>query len=345
MKNNKKIVAITLMGSMLISNGVFAKSFKDVTSTNDYKWVYNSVDFLSNRGVFGGYPDGTFKPQKAVSFLEVLQVIKTMKNPSADELKNARDSYLKKVRAYKVADWGEDAVCYNLSINTITLETLKAASSRGFMKDYAMVYPDRNTITVYFGRAFGFSNIGDESLLKHKDIDKINPITKGYLATFVEAGIYSDTGINGNFKGSKYVSRSEIAVIAEKIIKYMEGNGTLISKNPEAVDLIGAEKPKEQPVETVKENPDANVINKEDIVRNISKSGIDNVYKIQIGSAEYLLDMNKITSIWTNNMTLIHSDDIESLVGRNIVFSSSKGEITDIRVMDKDAKVVVPNIY
>lgn len=221
-RKTSKIAAVLMIGTVFLSSNAYAKSFNDVKKTGSYGWAYSSVDRLSDKKVFGGYPDGTFKPERPVSFLEIMQVIKNVKNPSAEELKEANKAFSKTTKKYNVASWAEEAVNYNLYKNIITEKTLESASKRGFLKTTGQVFPDRNSVTVYFGRAFGLSGTGNSSSLKHKDVDKIPKMTKGYLSELVDANIYSATGSDGYFNGKKYIRRAEVAVIADKGLNYLE---------------------------------------------------------------------------------------------------------------------------
>jgi hypothetical protein len=66
-------LAVVLLGLILSSTTVVsAKEYSDVEDTSSY---YKAVAEFSNRGILEGYPDGTFKPAKAISRAEALKVI------------------------------------------------------------------------------------------------------------------------------------------------------------------------------------------------------------------------------------------------------------------------------
>ncbi|MDO5040615.1 MAG: S-layer homology domain-containing protein [Peptoniphilus sp.] len=228
----KKIYKILLIAIsfLMLPTGVYAKSFTDLKSHGEYGWAYDAVDNLSEKNIFGGYPDGTFKPHRAVSFLEIMQVIKNIKNPSRDELRAAEDRYYSLVNIYNVPSWATEAVCYNLSIDAITEKTLEAAELGGFLRDEDTVFPNRNSVTVYFGRAFDLPQ-GNMANLRHNDLDKIPQMTKDHLTGLVEAGIYAATGSDGYFNGSKYIRRSEVAIIADKYLTYLSGTSPVETGN------------------------------------------------------------------------------------------------------------------
>lgn len=259
----KKIIAINLVFAILFApTNLFAKSFTDVKENGNISWAYKYVDELSNKNILNGYEDGTFKPNNPVSFLETMQILKTLLNPSEDELKLARESNLELVNSCGVMDWAKDAVCYNIYHGTITEKTLKSARERGFLEN--KVYPNRNTIAVYFARAFSLDRNSDKSNLNYKDIKKIHPLTLEYLPSLVEKDIFTNSGSDGKFNGNLAIRRSEISVITSKSLKYLENNRGRIVNNTEkdikAEDLIVNP---EENSKNISENSDSILLNKE----------------------------------------------------------------------------------
>ena len=88
----KKSVALAAI-LMLSPFNSFAKDFKDVSKVGKVSWAYEYIYKLSEENIFSGFPDGTFKPNKAVSFLETLQILKSINNPSHDDMGNYREKY------------------------------------------------------------------------------------------------------------------------------------------------------------------------------------------------------------------------------------------------------------
>lgn len=257
----KKIITINLVLAILLAPAsLFAKSFKDVKETGNTSWAYKYVDELSNKNILSGYEDGTFKPNNPVSFLETMQIIKALLNPSEDELKLAREANMEIVNSNGVLDWAKDAICYNLYRGTITEKTLTSARERGFLEN--KVFPNRNTIAVYFARAFAMEKSKDNSSLNYKDIEKINPITLEYLPSLVNNEIFTSSGSDGKFNGNLAIRRSEIAVITSKSLKYLENYKPIVESNMDnevrAEDLIVNPKENKNPTT---ENNDSILIN------------------------------------------------------------------------------------
>lgn len=236
----KKFIAIGLSALLLFAPlSIFAKSFKDLSKNGKSGWAYDCVEELSKKNILKGYEDGSFKPNNPVSFLEIMQILKTVLNPSQDEINSARALYLEFVNANGIVDWAKDAVCYNLYHGTITEKTITSAREKGFLEN--KVYPNRNTIAVYYARAFKLEKNADSSNLKYKDINNINPLTMEYLPSLVSANIFTSTGSDGNFNGNFAIRRSEIAVITSRGLAYVSSNLDKVKGNgnaPAGEDLL-----------------------------------------------------------------------------------------------------------
>lgn len=231
MKSNnlKRAAVLGLATIMLVPSATFAKEFKDVKKDNKYSWAYNAIDLLSDRGVINGHPDGEFKPGDSVSLEELLQLIKQVLNPSSDELKTAREKYEKVAKQNGVNSWAEEAICLALYRGYLDESALKKASERGFFKLSAREYPSRGDIAIFFARALNLNANGNTSLLRHSDQNKMSNTLKGYLASLVEAGIFSSTGSDGNFEGDRAITRAETAIITKASFDYASKN-TLSNK-------------------------------------------------------------------------------------------------------------------
>ncbi|MDU6030975.1 MAG: S-layer homology domain-containing protein [Peptoniphilus harei] len=225
----KKIIAISLVLSIFLApESIFAKSFTDVKNSGKTEWAYKYVEELSNKNILNGYEDGTFRPNNPVSFLETMQIIKTLSNPSDDEMKLAREAYMEMANANGVIDWAKDAICFNLYHGTITEKTLINARERGFLDN--KLYPNRNSIAVYFARALNIEKSHDKSNLKYKDMKKIHHLTMEYLPNLVKSNIFTSTGSEGNFNGNLAIRRSEIAVLTSKSLEYFNNKLDKIRK-------------------------------------------------------------------------------------------------------------------
>ena len=231
MKSNnlKRAAVLGLATIMLVPSATFAKEFKDVKRDNKYAWAYNAIDVLSDKDVISGHPDGEFKPGDSVSLEELLQLIKQVLNPSADEVKTAKEKYSKTAKDNGVNSWAEEAVCLALHRGYLNESALKKAYERGFFKIDGREYPSRSDIAIFFARALNLNANGNTTLLRHKDQNTMSDSLRGYLASLIEAGIFTSTGSDGKFEGDRPITRAETAIITKASFDYAARN-TVSSK-------------------------------------------------------------------------------------------------------------------
>ncbi len=333
--NCKKILVLALVSSMIVPTNIFAKVYKDVNNNSNEAWAYEYINELSNKNILNGYEDGTFKPNRPVSFLETMQIIKALINPNSDVVSKAQDMYKDVVNRANIPSWAFDAVCFNLYNETITSKTLSEANNRGFLKN--KVYPSRNSVAIYIARALKLSNTVDKSLLKYKDMEKINKSTLDYLPDLVNQGIFSSTGSDGNFNGDKYIRRSEMAVISSKTLKYLKKYPyTVVEKhinNSENLNIIYEPTKDKDDLNNSKINKsnDINVINSE-----IFKFSGRVIEIIDAGNIKYI----KLRVDFSENSNL-KIDDVISVTSKvnynidDIIKGEAKyinGAIRDIRL-------------
>lgn len=224
-KNKAKTVAtLALAGALLTSPlTAMAASFKDVNANH---WAYSHISKLSDLRIISGYDDGTFKPARSVSYLEVLTLLKGIQNPTSAELTQAITTQGHIADAYKVPKWAKPAVCIALQNNVITETNLKAAYKLGYVTDTpkAGQFPGRELIMVYYAKALGIQPIQDKTKIKVKDNALIGMTSKdltgdvdikGYYAAMIEAGIFHETGDDGFFNPNAPLKREQMATITD----------------------------------------------------------------------------------------------------------------------------------
>lgn len=237
-KPMKRALSVALAAAMLAPAGLgYAASFKDVSANH---WAYRYIDDLSRDHVINGYPDNSYRPDKEVSFLEVMKLLYGIVSPSQSDVSSARSTFRSTVQAAGVPDWAEDSVALALSKGYLSSDQLQNAKSQGLISNQPSRVPDRNFIAVAFGKALGLSegSLTDQTTLKHKDVAKIPDATKKYLIPLVKEGIFDATGSDGNFEGNRGIRRAEMAKITylsqgyaakAKSAKEVKGTVTLVS--------------------------------------------------------------------------------------------------------------------
>ncbi len=221
---------VLLLAGILLLNPMVAEAarFSDV---NQGHWAYEFIEELTEKQVVKGYPNGQFKPDNYVSYLEILELLKGVKDVPKAEMSRYVTKHKTTLEKYGVPAWAHEAVAVALEENIITVDNLTAAYSQGLITDFPKdgQYPNRETIAVYYAKALGMKGSEDHSLLKYKDFNDIGVVNnqlidktnvKNYLADLISNGIFADTGSDGNFEPRRPLRRAEMAKITSKSYQY-----------------------------------------------------------------------------------------------------------------------------
>ena len=231
MKNNKikAIAVLALAGTMLTQPiATMAASYSDVRTGS---WAEPHITKLTNLKVISGYNDGTFKPKRSVSYLEIMQLLKGIQNPSAQDVTGAISRYGHVSDTYKVPGWARSAICVALDNGVITEENLKAAYKKGFITSQPKEnqFPSRELVMVYYAKALGIEAKKDISNISVKDINAIGKTpkaligdvdVKGLYAGIIDAGVFHTTGDDGYFNPQQPLHRDQMATITDLSYDY-----------------------------------------------------------------------------------------------------------------------------
>lgn len=245
-KNKAKAVATLALAGALLTTPFAAQAanFKDIGVNH---WAYSYISKLSDLRIIKGYDDGTYKPLRNVSYLEILELLKGVQNPTSTEMTSAIATYGYIADAYKVPNWAKPAVCIALQNNVITEGNLKAAYKLNYINNVkeANQFPSRELALVYYAKALGIEPKKDTSNIKVTDVDSIGKTSKeligdvdvkGLLASMIDAGIFSAFGTGAEFKGNLPLQRDQMAKITDmsyeyRSVKSFEGEVVAIVKN------------------------------------------------------------------------------------------------------------------
>ena len=245
-KNKAKTVATLALAGALLTTPFAAQAanFKDVGVGH---WAYSYISKLSDLRIIKGYDDGTFKPLRNVSYLEILELLKGIQNPTSTEMTSAIATYGYIADTYKVPNWAKPAVCIALQNNVITEGNLKAAYNLNYINNVrnANQFPSRELALVYYAKALRIEPKKDTSNIKVTDVDSIGKTSKeligdvdvkGILAAMIDAGIFNAFGTGVEFKGTTPLQRDQMAKITDtsyeyKSVKSFEGEVLAIVKN------------------------------------------------------------------------------------------------------------------
>lgn len=109
-KPNKGITRAEFVSIVNKLFGYDKKNEMKVSDVHNGDWYYESVSIALESGYIGGYPDGTFKPNKAITRQEVASVIAKIKALSPSKNSRKTDSFRDKDKIAKWSKSGIDAV-------------------------------------------------------------------------------------------------------------------------------------------------------------------------------------------------------------------------------------------
>lgn len=180
--------------------------FKDV----DMDWARQHIASLVAQGVFEGYADGTFQPNKKVTRLEALVTavrLMDLRDEAESDAKMSVDLHLKDEHA--IADWARGYVAVALEQDL-------------FMETDDKLQPekpaDRLWVTTLLVKALGLEEEARAKMntsLDFKDAHEIPAGSVGYVAIAVERGIVKGYD-NNTFRPNVPVSRAEIAAFLDR---------------------------------------------------------------------------------------------------------------------------------
>ena len=201
------ILLSLLLGTTLLTPQIAsAKSFTDVKKSD---WHYSVVDELSNKGIINGYEDGTFKPQRPVSYAEFLTLLNNaIGTKQAPDYKNP-------------TQWYKPTFDYLKQKGVIqTIQNPNAEISRNEMAKYLSIALQK----------LKNQTPNTTAPTTIKDFASIPAEYKDYVANTVNAGLIKGDE-HQNFNGSQSLTRAETAVI----IKGLGGGTTEEAKKPTPV--------------------------------------------------------------------------------------------------------------
>ncbi|HZG79031.1 MAG TPA: S-layer homology domain-containing protein, partial [Paenibacillus sp.] len=188
-----------------------ALSFADVS--RDASWSLGSVVELTQRGIFSGYPDGTFGPNRAVTRLETLVAAVRQMGLRAEaesaEAKRARLSAADAELIRKQYAWATGYV--EMAEDHDLLDDEKAELKPGEPAD-------RLFATKVLVRALGLEKEAEAAMgsdLPFRDKAEVNEAAVGYVAVAVEYGLVAGYDDN-TFRPGRRVSRAELATLLDR---------------------------------------------------------------------------------------------------------------------------------
>lgn len=197
----RKITLIFLVLMFLVSYSTLASENVVFTDIENH-WAKDLIEKKYSEGLIEGYPDGTFKPDEALTKGQLIAII----NRSFG-LSNAEENHFKDVT---VNDWYKkevDKAEYYKYIDGLEIRGDEVATPR----DAVMMVSHLLDLEV------------DEENLEIKDIDKLSSKEEKMFKMFEELG-YMNSKSNESINPDKELNRAEILSITDKVLGYIVKN-------------------------------------------------------------------------------------------------------------------------
>jgi hypothetical protein len=217
-----------------------AFAFNDVV--RDAPWALGSVAELTQRGIFNGYSDGTFRPSRDVSRIEtIVAAVRHMGLKSEAESIASQQSRLSALDSDLIKREYAWAIGY-----------VEAAEDNDLLLDEkAALMPgkaaDRAWATSVLVRALGLERQAEAAMtfaLPFDDAKSIPAAYVGYVAVAVQYGLVSGYEDN-TFRPERLVSRAELATLLDRAgdafpnaeSDYMQATGVVSGVNGQTITI------------------------------------------------------------------------------------------------------------
>ena len=229
MKKIAKTACLAALSLMFSAVPVFADaetSFSDIKDAK-YSWAVGYIEDMTEQGFIKGYEDGTFRPDKSVTRLEVLSLFAramgSNSEANSDALKHAEEQYLDVVKGYDL-NFGESDIAYLLYRGALK-ESELSTYLKGDLKNEPM---PRYEAAIIITKALCAEKAATSEImvdLSYADAKSIPDKASQYVYYVTKQKIMQGMGKNKNgedvFSPDSSVLRSQIAVMLSKTVDLM----------------------------------------------------------------------------------------------------------------------------
>ena len=179
------------------------KEFKDMKG----HWGKQSVEKMQSLGILGGYTDGTFQPDRALTQAELAVIIDRLLELRGEKQDGKWTDDDDDDKEYSdIPKWAQKAVKKGIDKNYFNLKRF-----------HSHVQVDRLTACVAIAKALELEPVTDFEKNPFKDLGLLNDEDFGYLLALYEEG-YIKGYPNGTFNPYSLLSRAQMAAIIEKLL-------------------------------------------------------------------------------------------------------------------------------
>ena len=163
-------------------------------------WANSIITKMTQKGIFKGYEDGSFRPDDPITELETVALADRITEEENDE----EDMELEEEEIGDIPGWAKKSVQEAVYKGVINLNRF-----------HSQKQCERVQAAVIIAKSMGLTPV-DAFSLPFKDGILISPEDAGYIMALYNEGIISGTP-DGKFNPNKHITRAEMAVILANI--------------------------------------------------------------------------------------------------------------------------------
>ena len=222
MRKIRRALALVAAVAMLLACAVPACAESKFTDLDGH-WSQTYMEALVEKGIIGGYSDGTIKPDKTLTAAEAFVMLANLYDLSDEAKDQIWTDYGSVIESNSSVTWANKQLAICMAAGIFTESELKNISLSAEM-------PKQN-LSVYMVRAMQMTDKAEElsdAKLEYNDASSITSKCLGSIAALTELKIVSgDT--NGNFTPKASVTRAVFSTMLCNIINYLDENNIELS--------------------------------------------------------------------------------------------------------------------
>jgi len=191
------VAAVATLMMIIPSIQVSAAKYKDING----HWAQKAIEYLSDKNIISGYPDGTFKPNNTITVQEFLKMVVVAKGY---ELPKTDSNWLGWATKYAAA--AQINGLFNNSEFYYGSDYIRPITRYEMARIVARALKDEQYPPVY-----------SEFTAKIKDYNKIPDNLKEYVYIAFVKGIISGFE-DGEFKGQQNATRAQAAIMIQHLV-------------------------------------------------------------------------------------------------------------------------------
>ncbi|MEA1961822.1 MAG: S-layer homology domain-containing protein [Bacillota bacterium] len=192
-----------------------ALQFKDC----EQHWASESIGLLSAAGLFNGYPDGSFQPDKSITQAESIALVMRL----AEDEETEQDEVQSEDADINQTDTDSDDAIDEEDLDEVPAwarQSAGKAARRGFVninRFHSAVQASRAQTAVWIAKAVGLEPV-DTSKMPFVDGLMISAEDAGYIMALYQEGFIQGTP-SGKFNPNSAITRAEMATIMQRILE------------------------------------------------------------------------------------------------------------------------------